>query len=107
VLNETSKISFLHSFSATEGAPVLVGPQNGPQKATQNGRQNGRGTLSRLLQRASFCSATRGGEQRREQLGRLSFLGSRQRLEPRRLQPDLTVIACRARRQHRAAARRA
>jgi hypothetical protein len=50
-------------------------------------------------------SAARGrGEQRREKLDRFGFVGSGQRLEPRRLEPDLTIIGCRAQRHQPAAA---
>ena len=52
-------------------------------------------------------TASRGRKQRRQQLDRLSFLSSGERLDPHRAEPDLTVIDCLgAQRHHLAAAAR-
>ncbi len=45
-------------------------------------------------------SASRSGEQRRQQFDRLCFLRSSERLDPDRAKPDLTVIDCRCSKRH-------
>ena len=41
MLNGTLETAAVHAFCALEGAPVLIGPQNGSQNGAQSGAQNG------------------------------------------------------------------
>ncbi len=108
---EDAKSRIVHALFLRRGGPVRTGPQNGLQNGPQNGRQNGpyrpvleAGPSCRPPKRRRALPLQCGGEQSGQQLDRLRFLSSAERLDPRWAEPDLTVIDCLGAQRHNLAA---